>query len=224
MRMTRNAERVMKQAVEEARMRGDREWNREHVLLALTRLGGEAGASIAQALDRLGINERRVREVVDRHRPPGPEVIPPPREPGRPPTQVTFAGHQIERLSIHTRWVAAHLGRRTADAEHLLLGILSDDRPEGKIFTQLELRFEDVYQALVGERPPEEVTPPRPVVIPVGDFDTALCMLPKVLPRDVSYGFNFDEERVWFDTSSDVDLEGYMKRALAQAGDGSQEG
>ena len=53
---------------------------------------------------------------------------------------------------------------------------------------------------------------------PVGDFDTALRMLPKVLPRDVSYGFNFDEEHAWFDTSSDVNLEGYMKRALAQAG------
>jgi hypothetical protein len=222
--MTQNTERVVKQAVEEARTRGDREWNREHVLLALTRLGDEAGASVAEVLDRLGIHERRVREVIDRHRPPGPELEQPPAEPGKPPAQVTFAGDQVERLFLHTRWVAAYLGRRAADTAHLLLGLLCDDRPEDRIFAELALRFEDVYQELIGEPPPEEVTPPRPVIVPIGEFETVLRMLPRVLPSGVSFGFALDDERAWFDTSSDVDLEDYVRRALAQAGNGSNEG
>lgn len=224
MRITTKVQRVIKEAAEEARKRGDRDWGREHVLLSVLGLGGQAGGRAAQILERLGIHERRVREVIDRHRPPGPELEEPPPVLGEPPTQVTFAGKQTERLWVHTRWVAAYLGQRTADTEHLLLGLLSDDRPGDsidKIFAELGLRFEEVYRELTGEPPPQELRPPRPVIIPIADCETALRMLPKVLPVDVSYSFNFDDERAWFESPSDIDLEDYMKRALAQAGDGS---
>jgi len=103
------------------------------------------------------------------------------------------------------------------DTEHLLLGVLSDDWPEDKLLADLALRFEDVYRELTGEAPPQELIPPRSVIIPISDFETAIRMLPKVLPAGVSCSHRFGEQRAWFDTSSDIDLEDYVKRALAQA-------
>ncbi len=218
MPVTESAERVWKLASEEARKRGDREWGREHILLAVCQLGGDPGVRGAEdVLDRLGIDERSVRDAIDRHRPPGSELDETPLQPGGPPNQQTFAARETERVFIHARWLAAHFGQRAADTEHLLLAVLSDDRPEDKILGDLPLRFEDVYRELTGEPPAEELTPPRSVVIPIDAFETALRMLSKVLPAGVSCSHNMDEERAWFSTSSDVDLEDYMKRALALA-------
>lgn len=217
MRITEDSRRVVKLAVDEARKRGDREWGREHVLLALSQLSDEPDIRGAKVLGRLGIDERRVREALDRHRPPGPELDETPLEAGGPPNQQTFAAHETERVYIHTRWLAAHFGRRTADTEHLLLGVLADNRPEDRVLGDLGVRFEDVYHALTGAPPAEEITPWRPVVIPIEDFNSALRMLPKVLPAGVTYSFNFDDERAWFYTDWDVDLEDYIERALARA-------
>ncbi len=214
---TEDSRRMVKLAVDEARKRGDREWAREHILLALSQLSDEPDVRGAEVLGRLGIDERRVREVLDRHRPPGPELDETPLEAGGPRNQQTFAAHEIERVWVSTRWLAAHLGQRTADTEHWLLGVLADDRPENKVLRDLGIRFEDVYHALAGVPPPEEIAPLRHVVIPIEDFDSALRMLPKVLPAGVTYSFAFDDEQAWFSTDWDVDLEDYMKRALARA-------
>jgi len=92
----------------------------------------------------------------------------------------------IERVHIHARWLAAHFGQRAQDTEHLLLGVLSDEDPQNKIFRDVGLRFEDAYQELTGEPPSKELLPPRDVIIPIGDFKTALRMLPKVLPAGVT--------------------------------------
>ncbi len=220
MRITENTQRVSKLAAEEARKRGDREWDREHVLLALCQLSGEPGVRGGEILDRLDIDERCVREAIDRHRPPAPELDETPLEPGGPPNQQTFVAHQIERVWIHSRWVAGHFDQRAADTEHLLLGVLSDDHPEDKILADLGIRFEDAYRELTGELPPEALIPPSSVILPIDDYTTALRMLPKVLPAGVSCSHNFDEKRAWFSTSSDIDLEAYMKRALALEQDG----
>ncbi|HEV2060583.1 MAG TPA: Clp protease N-terminal domain-containing protein [Solirubrobacteraceae bacterium] len=217
MRITEDSRRVVKLAVDEARKRGDHEWGREHVLLALCQLSDEPEMRGAKVLGRLGIDERRVREALDRYRPPGPELDETPLEAGGPPNQQTFAAHEIERVFMHTRWLAAHFGRRAADTEHLLLGVLAEDRPEDRVLADLGVRFEDVYHALTGAPPAEEIAPCRPVVIPIEDFNSALRMLPKVLPAAVTYSFNFDDKQAWFYTDWDVDLEDYIKLALARA-------
>lgn len=215
MPITENTRRVFRLAAEEARRRGDREYGREHLLLALCQLSGEPDLRGAAILERLGMDEGRVREVIDRHRPPRPELDETPLEPGGPPNQQVYPAHVIERVYIHGRWLAAHFGQRATDTEHLLLGVLSDEDPQNKILRDLGLRFEDAYRELTGELPPRELVPPRDVIIPIGDFETALRMLPKVLPAGVYCSHNFDDQYAWFSTSSDIDLEPYVRKALA---------
>jgi hypothetical protein len=215
MPVAENARRVLRLAAEEARKRGDREYDREHLLLALCQLSGEPGVRGAAILERLGMDEGRVREVIDRHRPPQPELDETPLKVGWPPNQQVFPAHMIERVHIHGRWLAAHFGQRAQDTEHLLLGVLSDEGSEDKIFRDLGLRFEDAYQELAGEPPPRELLPPRDVIVPIGDFYIALRMLPKVLPAGVHPSHNFDDEYGWFGTEHDIDLEHYVRKALA---------
>ena len=215
MALTENTQRVLRLAYEEARKRGDREYDREHLLLALCQLSGEPGVRGAAILERLGMDERRVREVIDHHRPPRPELDETPLETGGPPNQQVFAAHMIERVALHARWLAAHFGQRAQDTEHLLLGVLSDEDPQDRILRDLALRFEDAYQELTGEPPTRELVPPRDVIVPIDDFYTALRILPKVLPAGVSCGHNFDDQYGWFGTSSEIDLEHYVRKALA---------
>ena len=49
-----NTQRVGKLAADEARKRGDRKWDREHILLALCQLSGKPGVRGAEILERLG--------------------------------------------------------------------------------------------------------------------------------------------------------------------------
>ena len=155
MRMTEECRRVVNLAADQARKRGDRNWSREHVLLALSQLSDEPDIRGGEVLGRLGVDERRVREALDRHRPPGPELDETPLEAGGPPNQRTFCAPEMERVFVHTRWLAAHFGRRAADTEHLLLGVLADHRPEDRVLGDLGVRFEDVYHALTGAPPAE---------------------------------------------------------------------
>ena len=215
MPLTETTRRVMRQAYEEARKRGDREWNREHVLLALCQLGPGEGGRGAVVLERLGMSERWLREAIDLRRPPGPELDETPLHAGGSPNQQVYAAHRIERVYIHARWLAAQFGQRAQDTEHVLLGVLSDDDPQDKIMRDLGLRFEDAYEELTGEPPSRELLPPRAVVVPIGDFYKALRHLHKVLPAGVSSSHNFDDEYGWFGTSSDIDLEPYVREALA---------
>ncbi len=57
--------------------------------------------------------------------------------------------------------------------------------------------------------------PPKDVIVPIGDFSTVLRMLPRVLPAGVSSSHNFDDEYGWFATDHDIDLEQYVRKALA---------
>jgi len=214
MTQTDNARRVIKLAKGAALKRGDPEWDREHLLLALCQLGDEPAVRGGNILMRLGFDESRVRAAIDRHRPPRPELDESPPEADGPPNP--FPGHMVERVYIHARWLAAHFGQRAADTEHLLLGVLSDEDPQNRIFRDLGVRFEDAYHELASQAPPRELVPPRAVIIPIADFRTALRMLPKVLPTGVSCGHNFDDEYGWFSTSADIDLQCYVERALGQ--------
>ncbi len=125
----------------------------------------------------------------------------------------------------HPAWGSEHIllsltgsgpGKGAVDTEHLLLGTLRHDKPESKVLRQLGATFEDVYRELTGQEPADEIRPERPVYVHEKDLAPLLRFLPEVLPAEVSYGFDFDDELAWF-TSSSGGFEAYVRRALALA-------
>lgn len=203
--LTEKAGETLRLASEDARKLGHPTWDSEHILLALTTLGGERAVPGAAIRSHLDVTEPRVRGLIERHIPCAAE------------RDEIYASHQIERVHLHARWIAAYLGRVRTDTDHLLLGVLWDEQPENKVLRDLGISFVDVYQEVTGGPPPEEVAPPKLVYISEDHLTTLLGTLPAVLPSGVSFSFACDDERAWFSTHSDIDLELYVRRALPRA-------
>ena len=96
------------------------------------------------------------------------------------------------------------------------VGTLQHHKAESKVLREPGVTFEGAYRALTGEEPPPELGPRRPVYVPEKLFASLLRCLPDVQPEGVTFGFSFDDELAWFDSSvEDLDIE--VQRALALA-------
>ena len=179
-------------------------WGSEHIVLALTRLGRDEPGRGPEILDRLGITEGVVSELVERHCPPGETH------------EHVRAGPEVAYIVTHTRWLAIYLHQTPPDTEHLLLGTLQHHKAESKAFRELDLTFEDAYKELTGEEPAPELRPRRPLYVPERQLAPLLRYLPDVVPAEVSYSFAFDDELAWFDSAAE-DFDVYVQRALALA-------
>ena len=195
---------MLRRAGQEAERLGQPIWGSEHILLSLTRLDrGDAGRG-PEILDRLGISADVVEGLIERHCSSA-EI-----------DDHVRAGPEVAYVVTHTRWLAIYLGQNPANTEHLLLGTLQHHKAESKVLRELDLTFEDAYSALTGQEPPPELRPRRPLYVPEQQLSALLRYLPDVLPEGVSYGFNFDDELAWFDSSAE-DFDVYVQRALALA-------
>ena len=211
--LTHKTSAVLRRAAQEASALDHPIWGSEHVLLQLaaSENGGRAGAM----LERMGVTETRLRELLERHGIPVPN-----REVGQ--VDHVLAANEVTLIVNNTRWIAAYLHQRLADPEHLLLGTLWQEKPESKVLRELAASFEAAYRHLTGDDPPDELRPARSVYVGRAELDRLVGRLSEVLPAGVSFGFAYDEEIAWFSASPEcdaegrhVDLEGCIERALA---------
>ncbi len=112
-KLTREARQVVNRAADEAARLGHSYVGTEHLLLALT----EEGDTAAQLLRSCGIGPGRLRELVE-------ETVDLGKPAHRAAQGLTPRAKNCLQLAAQE---AARLGRREADTEHLLLGLLRDE-------------------------------------------------------------------------------------------------
>lgn len=214
-KLTDAAQEVLELARDEARRLGHGAVGSEHILMALTRWSADEGGAGTRALDRLGVTESAVRSIVERLFPQHEGALS--NDPQWTP--------ELTYVLIHTRWLAAYMHRAVAGTEHLLLGALWErGGMAGCVLGELGVTFEDVYREATGHEPPPEVTPEplrdyrfgEPVYVPFEQLEPLLARLPGLLPPDTPHAFNHDYRRAWFWAAEGVDLEDYIRRALAE--------
>jgi ATP-dependent Clp protease ATP-binding subunit ClpB len=126
----------------------------EHLLMAL--LGQERGLA-PTIFQKAGIDvvrvKRRVEQKLDR--------LPKASIPSGPPEQIYMAG-RLNRLLVQANDEAKQLKDDYTSVEHLLLAMVDDGGPTGRLFKELALTRERLMQALQEVRGHQRVTSPNP--------------------------------------------------------------
>jgi ATP-dependent Clp protease ATP-binding subunit ClpB len=153
-RFTEKAREALSAAQAEAIRRSHQQIEVEHLLAAL--LAQERGLAPA-ILQRAGLDVARLQRRVDQELARLPRVT----TPAGPPDQLYLTG-RLNRLLVQAEDEAKQLKDEYLSVEHLLLAMLDDGGPAGRLLKELGLTRERLMQALQAVRGHQRVTSPTP--------------------------------------------------------------